>query len=744
MGFSGVFTHVQLFSIPPFVLGHVTLFAYGQTGSGKTHTIFGSDSDMGLYQSTCQDIIRRLEQEKADEDETLSRKRMASSSSTSSTSNIISAFATSRTSPTPSSAVLTVQFFEIYSSRVYDLFNNRKRLDLLEDGKGYVQVVGLREIEVDSLAKFVELVEIGRRVRTTGKSMEGGLIVLKLLPLKTFYILGVTEANSTSSRSHAVFQITIYQDESRMAGSSVDRRKYVTSQGIEMRLKGQFSFVDLAGSERGKETGNINRQARMEGAEINKSLLALKECIRALHRQTTAPSSSTNSTSPNISTISSSASPHLDVSGGGSSFGEYYLTSEPFQQQQQRQHHIPFRGSKLTQILRDSFTGRNSKTVMIATVGPGSNSAEHTLNTLRYADRVKELEKKGVNNGNSGGGSKRSKSSYVSRDDDDGMLFLVDDDERNRSSASGGREGKGFGGGVSTAAVTTTRSNSRRDKDVAIVGGRRSKHSSSLSRKNESSSGGGGGSVTVTSGITSGLNMRKSASAVSSSQDQIPGDDSSNTTTGSSSSSSEGHSEADDERPDGRDKEELLLDDEEADAVDYDDEEEEEVEEEEEEDSPLERHHEDDFAHHHSPQQQQQHILSSFDTGGGIISSSPNNKGHSKKDSSGGSSSFSSSSVGATFIKNQQQQQQQQQLLVQGRESLKRSALGGIRKDTERILLESHSKSVSTVLGLLNEEEEALRSVLRGWTSVEEYVGTLRSLLQRRTDETNTLLSLIN
>lgn len=74
---------------------------------------------------------------------------------------------------------------------------------------------------------------------------------------------------------------------------------------------------------------------RMEGAEINKSLLALKECIRALD---------------------------------------------------QDKRHTPFRGSKLTQVLRDSFVG-DSRTCMIATISPNNPNSEHTLNTLRYADR---------------------------------------------------------------------------------------------------------------------------------------------------------------------------------------------------------------------------------------------------------------------------------------------------------------------------------------------------------------------
>jgi len=88
-------------------------------------------------------------------------------------------------------------------------------------------------------------------------------------------------------------------------------------------------FVCLVGCSK------LYMECRIEGAEINKSLLALKECIRALDND---------------------------------------------------QGHIPFRGSKLTEVLRDSFVG-DSRTVMISCISPSSGSCEHTLNTLRYADR---------------------------------------------------------------------------------------------------------------------------------------------------------------------------------------------------------------------------------------------------------------------------------------------------------------------------------------------------------------------
>ena len=106
-----------------------------------------------------------------------------------------------------------------------------------------------------------------------------------------------------------------------------------------------MSLIDLAGSERGKDTANGDRLQRMEGSEINKSLLALKECIRALGR------------------------------GDGT--------------------HVPFRGSTLTKVLRDSFIGEKSKVCMIAMVSPAHADVENTMNTLRYADRVKELQSEG-------------------------------------------------------------------------------------------------------------------------------------------------------------------------------------------------------------------------------------------------------------------------------------------------------------------------------------------------------------
>ncbi|KAL2929223.1 Kinesin-like protein KIN-13B, partial [Bienertia sinuspersici] len=206
----------------------------------------------------------------------------------------------------PRHVEINSHFFEIYGGKLFDLLCDRKSLCMREDGKKQVCIVGLQEYKVSDAETIRDLIERGNATRSTG----------------------ITGANEESSRSHAILQLVI-------------KRSADGSESKPPRPVGKLSFIDLAGSERGADTTDNDKQTRMEGAEINKSLLALKECIRALDND---------------------------------------------------QNHIPFRGSKLTEVLRDSFVG-NSKTIMISCVSPNSGSCEHTLNTLRYADRVKSLSK---------------------------------------------------------------------------------------------------------------------------------------------------------------------------------------------------------------------------------------------------------------------------------------------------------------------------------------------------------------
>src|ERR1700753_339368 len=143
-----------------------------------------------------------------------------------------------------------------------------------------------------------------------------------------------TEANATSSRSHAVLQINISQKD-RNAG--VD----------EPHTMATLSIIDLAGSERASATKNRGERL-LEGANINKSLLALGSCINAL--------------------------------------------CDP-----RKRNHVPYRNSKLTRLLKFSLGG-NSKTVMIVCVSPSSSHFDETKNTLRYANRAKNIQTKVTRN----------------------------------------------------------------------------------------------------------------------------------------------------------------------------------------------------------------------------------------------------------------------------------------------------------------------------------------------------------
>ena len=242
--------------------GIVTCFAYGQTGSGKTYTMKGIQNLAieSLFQES-QKIKKKFE--------------------------------------------FYISFFEIYGGRLYDLLNNKNKLQVFDDSKGITQIYGLQEILAETKEDMLLIIEKANSIRTTHN----------------------TVTNETSSRSHAICNIIIKEKNSKEFG--------------------KLSLVDLAGSERAQETQSNNRQRRAEGAEINKSLLALKECIRALQARKTSGNN---------------------------------------------EIHVPFRASKLTHVLRDSFVSKNDKSriIMISCINPSYIHSNHSINTLRYSDRLKE------------------------------------------------------------------------------------------------------------------------------------------------------------------------------------------------------------------------------------------------------------------------------------------------------------------------------------------------------------------
>ncbi|KAK8928721.1 125 kDa kinesin-related protein [Platanthera zijinensis] len=199
---------------------------------------------------------------------------------------------------------LLLSYLEVYNETVRDLLSPRRPLVLREDKQGTI-AAGLTQYRAYSTDEVMQLLQQGNRNRTTEP----------------------TRVNETSSRSHAILQIiTEYQVKESL---NVDTRV------------GKLSLIDLAGSERALAT-DLRTQRSIEGANINRSLLALSSCINAL------------------------------VEG---------------------KRHIPYRNSKLTQLLKDSLGGP-CNTVMIANISPGHFSFNETQNTLHWADRAKEIRTK--------------------------------------------------------------------------------------------------------------------------------------------------------------------------------------------------------------------------------------------------------------------------------------------------------------------------------------------------------------
>ncbi|KAI4147339.1 MAG: hypothetical protein LQ340_005601 [Diploschistes diacapsis] len=261
---------------------NATVFAYGATGCGKTHTITGTHQHPGIIFLTMQELFERI-------GETSSEKV----------------------------SEISLSYLEIYNETIRDLLvpsnsTGRNGLALREDANQAVSVSGLSSHHPQNVQEVMDILVRGNELRT----------------------MSPTEANATSSRSHAVLQINISQK---------DRNADIN----EPHTMATLSIIDLAGSERASATKNRGERL-IEGANINKSLLALGSCINAL--------------------------------------------CDP-----RKKNHVPYRNSKLTRLLKFSLGG-NCKTVMIVCVSPSSAHFDETQNTLRYANRAKNIQTKVTRN----------------------------------------------------------------------------------------------------------------------------------------------------------------------------------------------------------------------------------------------------------------------------------------------------------------------------------------------------------
>ena len=259
---------------------NATVFAYGATGCGKTHTITGTVQQPGIIFMTMQELFERISETTEDK-----------------------------------VTEISLSYLEIYNETIRDLLvpsTCKAGLMLREDASQAVSVAGLSSHRPQNVEEVMDMIMRGNECRT----------------------MSPTEANATSSRSHAVLQINVSQKD---RNASVD----------EPHTMATLSIIDLAGSERASATKNRGERL-LEGANINKSLLALGSCINAL--------------------------------------------CDP-----RKRNHVPYRNSKLTRLLKFSLGG-NCKTVMIVCVSPSSQHFDETQNTLRYANRAKNIQTKVTRN----------------------------------------------------------------------------------------------------------------------------------------------------------------------------------------------------------------------------------------------------------------------------------------------------------------------------------------------------------
>jgi kinesin family protein 1 len=267
------------------------IFAYGQTGSGKSYSMMGYGKEAGVIPKICQDMFERIGE--MQQDKTLR-------------------------------CTVEVSYLEIYNERVRDLLNpsTKGNLKVREHPSTGPYVEDLAKLVVSSFSEIENLMDEGNKART----------------------VAATNMNETSSRSHAVFTLTLTQ------------KRFDVETKMAMEKVAKISLVDLAGSERATSTGATGARLK-EGAEINRSLSTLGRVIAAL----------------------------ADLSEGkkkktGKGVGQ-----------------VPYRDSVLTWLLKDSLGG-NSMTAMIAAISPADINFDETLSTLRYADSAKRIKNHAVVN----------------------------------------------------------------------------------------------------------------------------------------------------------------------------------------------------------------------------------------------------------------------------------------------------------------------------------------------------------
>eukprot|EP00933_Yihiella_yeosuensis_P014804 TRINITY_DN13116_c0_g1_i1.p1 TRINITY_DN13116_c0_g1~~TRINITY_DN13116_c0_g1_i1.p1 ORF type:complete len:639 (+),score=138.61 TRINITY_DN13116_c0_g1_i1:43-1959(+) len=278
----------------------VAIFAYGQTGGGKTYTMDGPQADSGSNAKEASGVIPRTVDLIFSEVEEMKDKGW--------------------------SFEITCTLLEVYNDAVYDTLASRRQVANVSDTSGAATADRAKPAAGTDGRQNVE--------QFTCKRVDNAAAVhLLLAKAARERRTASTACNHCSSRSHAVFQLSI--NGRRQDGSS------------EQKVSGLLSLVDLAGSER-VEKSQVTGERLKEAQHINKSLSALGDVVEALARRGSQSSACSNS-------ISSC--------------------------------HIPYRNSRLTMLLKDSLGG-DSKALMFVNVSPCQQHLTETLSSLRFASKV--------------------------------------------------------------------------------------------------------------------------------------------------------------------------------------------------------------------------------------------------------------------------------------------------------------------------------------------------------------------
>lgn len=339
-------------SVIPTVLDgfNATVFAYGSTGAGKTHTMMGSERDDAsrLLDDTSQEGNGMIPQALSDIFRQIAQRQVADE-------------LVHQREGTIFQWTVMVSYLEVYNEQIQDLLEPKaKPLSLREDPKqGVVHVTGLHAAEAKSTAEVMELLRRGNRNRKTEP----------------------TAANQVSSRSHAVLQVVIRHTATRLLSQEMKHEGGVKKNVHQS--EGKLSLIDLAGSERASATQNTGLRMT-EGANINKSLLSLANCINALAAATTK-------------------SPRSNAAGGAKRKKIMRRQSDVFcysstrvqqpapQRRSITRPKVQYRDSKLTHLLKTSLEG-DGRLIMIANINPSDRSFEESHNTLKYANRAKNIK----------------------------------------------------------------------------------------------------------------------------------------------------------------------------------------------------------------------------------------------------------------------------------------------------------------------------------------------------------------